>query len=75
MMMGTRNIFIMVINLTFKINCGGLLVIRWCQNNSNHRVDGPAVVWLYDDGDSHKGCYYMIRGSHVKYVKFKSNSI
>jgi hypothetical protein len=59
----------MVINLTFKINGDGLLVIGWCQNNSYHRVDGPAVVWLYDDVE---GCYYMIRGSHVK---FKSNSI
>ena len=46
--------------MTFKINGAAvttrqilnvLYVVRWYKNKCTYRVDGPAVVWLYDDGD------------------------
>ena len=53
-----------MINLTIKIHRPSVMLVRWLQEGEFHRVDGPASVWYCGDGE---GCYYMIRGSHVKF--------
>jgi hypothetical protein len=40
-----------MISLTLRIEkYSKTILIRWCQDNSYHRVDGPAYVWVFKNG-------------------------
>jgi len=40
-----------MINLTIDF-FPGAVPVRWWYNDFLHRVDGPASVWAYSDGDT-----------------------